>query len=234
MQLFFTQHIEGDFAYLPEDEARHCVQVLRKKEGQQIQFTDGKGGWYTGVIVETTKKSCVLSILSHQSTYNPPIVNTHIAIAPTKNMARMEWFVEKATEIGISSITPILCQQSERKKIRIDRLEKIALAAMKQSLKAYLPKIDSLVTFKEFVAQKQDIDVKYIAYCDYENNVHLQEKYQAGQNVLILIGPEGDFSTEEVEWAKKEGFIPIGLGKNRLRTETAGIAACHIIQLMNE
>lgn len=234
MNLFYTQNIDAQHAHLGEEEARHCVQVLRKKVGDQITIIDGNGGWYQGIIVETGKKMCVASIQSSTLAYKKRPFQLRMAIAPTKNIARMEWFLEKATEIGIDEVIPILCKHSERKRIRVDRLEKIILTAAKQSLKAYVPKLHELTTFNDFIKKEAESNtLSYIAHCDYDNNSHLKDQYSVGKDVTILIGPEGDFSKEEVLLAKEKGFQGIGLGKERLRTETAGIVACHIVNLIN-
>lgn len=236
MQLFYTQTIEGDFAYFGAEEARHCVQVLRKKVGDELHFVDGLGGKYVGEIVETGKKTCVLSIKNRVEAYKKPLAKVHLLVAPTKNIARFEWLLEKATEIGVSEITPLLCKRSERKKIREDRLEKILIAAMKQSLNAYLPRLNPLTTFKaltENIAKTNETGQRFIAHCADDNQIHLREKYKGGNDVMILIGPEGDFTAEEIQLAFQNGFEAISLGPNRLRTETAGIAACHTISLEN-
>jgi len=230
MQLFFTKNITENIATFEAEEARH-LQVLRKKIGDQLHFVDGEGGMYLGEIIEVHKKSCLLKILEHQLSYNERKVKLLIAIAPTKNIARLEWFLEKATEIGIDEITPILCDRSERKRIRTDRLEKITMSAMKQSLKAYLPKLNELTDYQSFIKQNND-NVKYIAYCNDGALSHLKKEYSSAENVTILIGPEGDFSPKEIKIALENGYQGISLGKSRLRTETAGIAACHIVNLM--
>jgi len=237
MNLFYTNNIDdtGQLAQFGEEEARHCVQVLRKQVGDHLHFVDGKGGLFEGEIVEAAKKKCVLKIIKHTPNYHQRSFNLHIGIAPTKNIARLEWFLEKATEIGIDEITPILCNHSERNRIRTDRLSKRVLSAMKQSLKAYLPKLNELISYKDFIKNVEALNhLKYIAHCDYEKNIHLKEKYQTGRDVIMLIGPEGDFSNEEIQMAFENGFEGVGLGKERLRTETAGIVACHTLNLLNQ
>jgi len=234
MNLFFTSDIEGEIAILPDDEARHCVQSLRKKTGDTIHFVDGKGGFYTGEITEASRKRCAVRIIEDQQNYKQPDFRLHIAIAPTKNISRLEWFLEKATEIGISEVTPLLCQHSERKHIRTDRLQKIMLTAMKQSLKAYLPKLNELTNFKDFIlAQNSAKSRTFIAHCNEGEKAHLKDISKAKEDTLILIGPEGDFSPEEVALALQHQYEAISLGNSRLRTETAGLAACHIINLAN-
>lgn len=231
MNLFYTQKISGNLAFLEDEEARHCVQVLRRKPGDAISFVDGLGTFYDGKIVEVSKKACVIEIEA-QRTEVPRDFYVHIAIAPTKNNDRFEWFLEKATEIGIDEITPLLCEHSERKKIRLDRLEKICLAAMKQSLKARLPKLHDLVPFGEFV-QQIEAEQKFIAHLEEANTPHLKNNCQPTKNTLILIGPEGDFSNTEIKFAKENNYASVSLGASRLRTETAGMVACHIVNLVN-
>lgn len=232
MQLFYTQNIDGNLAIFEEEEARH-IKVLRKVVGDVLHFVDGKGGMYKGEIIEVHKKQCTLSILEHTPSYNQRKTKLHIAIAPTKNIARLEWFLEKATEIGIDEITPILCDRSERKKIRTDRLGKITLSAMKQSIKSYLPKLNELTHFNDFIKMENE-QLKYIAYCNDDALIHLNKEYSLSENVTIMIGPEGDFSQKEISLALENGYKGVSLGESRLRTETAGIVACHIVNLINE
>lgn len=236
MQYFYTPDIEGKQAILQTEEAAHCVQVLRKRLGDEIHFVDGLGNWYEGILVESHKKKCVIDITSTRLEVPPHTAQIHIAIAPTKNISRLEWFLEKATEIGIHQITPILCQRSERKTIRNDRLEKILLAAMKQSLKARLPILEELQPFGKWIESlPTEVNTeRYIAYCNEDDRLPLQTTYQAGKNVILLIGPEGDFHPNEVVQAKGAGFTGISLGPSRLRTETAGIVACHTLNLLNQ
>ena len=219
-----------------EEEARHCIQVLRKRVGDSLHFVDGKGGRYEGEIIEAGKKKCILSIKKKTISYKASSAKVHIAIAPTKSIDRFEWFLEKATEIGIDEISPILCRHSERKRIRTDRLQKIILAAMKQSLSAHLPKLHELESFEQFLLRIKEHSEEaecFIAHCEKENDIHLKKKYSKAKDVIILIGPEGDFSPSEIELAYQHNFSAINLGHNRLRTETAGVIACHIINLIN-
>ncbi len=236
MILFYTTDITGEYARFTEEEARHCLQVLRKSAGDNIHFFDGSGGWYQGVIEETGKRHFVAKIISREENHGKRNFHLHLAIAPTKNNDRLEWFLEKATEIGIDEITPLLCEHSERSKIRNDRLEKILLAATKQSLRAYLPKLNELTGFKQFMKniETSGPGSRFIAHCQEENLPHLKDNCPKGANVTILIGPEGDFSASEISLANQAGFRNISLGKARLRTETAGIAACHIVNLIND
>jgi len=234
MNLFYTTHIEGNLATLPEEEARHCVQVLRYQVGDRLTLTDGLGHWYEGPILEAGKKHCLVSIEKTTDFSMPGYGALHIAMAPTKNINRTEWFLEKATEIGIGHIHLILTAHSERRKVRIDRLDKVVLSAMKQSLKAHKPVLhEKLCSFSDFLASELPPQ-RYIAYLDEGVKGSLKENYRPGPGVCILIGPEGGFSPEEVEAAQQKNFMPVTLGKSRLRTETAGLVACHTINLLND
>ena len=235
MHLFYTKDIQGDIAFLHEEEALHCANVLRKKRGDAISLVDGTGGRYDGVLEEVQKKRCVLKI--EKSTFEPQFRqwNLHIAIAPTKNMDRTEWFLEKAVEIGIDKFTPLLCEHSERKILRLDRLEKIAISAMKQSLQSRLPEIAPLCPFKNFVFKK-DVTTEqvFIAHChDDDAKKLLLHNCHPGKNVCVMIGPEGDFSEAEIALAVQNGIVPVSLGTNRLRTETAALFALQTFHFIN-
>lgn len=232
MQIFYTPDIATNFE-MPEEEAGHCIRVLRLTEGDEILLTDGQGSFYKAAISRAHPKHCEVNILE---TWKQPALwnfNLHIAVAPTKNMDRMEWFAEKATEIGIDRITCLNCRFSERKEIKPARLEKILISAMKQSQKAIVPKLDGMTDFKSFISAPFD-GRKFIAHCEEGEKPLLKKTYRAGENALILIGPEGDFSPEEIELARKNGFEPISLGESRLRTETAALVACHTIHILNQ
>lgn len=231
MQLFYTPDIALT-AELPEEEAGHCIRVLRLAEGDEIRLTDGKGYFYRAAIRRAHPKHCEVDIL--ESWPQPPLwpFELHIAIAPTKNMDRMEWFAEKATEIGIDAITCLNCRFSERREIKPARLEKILVSAMKQSLKATLPRLTGMTDFKTFITQPFE-GRKFIAHCEEEEKTPLKHAYHPGENALILVGPEGDFSAEEIALALANGFEPVSLGESRLRTETAALAACHTIHVVN-
>lgn len=233
MQLFYVPDISGKEVILNETESKHAIRVLRLKEGDEIQLIDGKGGFYKSKITEANPKKCQLSIIDSQTKFGKKDFHLHIAIAPTKNIDRTEWFLEKCTEIGIDEITPIISEHSERKVIKPERLEKILVSAMKQSVKAYLPQFNELTTFSNLL-KLADEPKKFIAHCNPGEKEHLKNKVNPGDNVLILIGPEGDFSIEEVDMAEKYGFESISLGNSRLRTETAGVVACHIVNLTND
>lgn len=232
MQIFYAPDIATN-PELPEEEANHCVRVLRLNEGDEILVTDGKGVFYKAAIRRANAKHCEISILENWR--QPALWNfkLHIAVAPTKNMDRMEWFVEKATEIGIDTITCLNCRFSERKEVKTARLEKILVSAMKQSQKATLPRLNGMTDFKRFISEPFD-GRKFIAHCEEEEKPLLKHVYHPGENALILIGPEGDFSTEEIRLAEKNGFEAISLGESRLRTETAALVACHTIHVLNQ
>ncbi|KJF43826.1 16S rRNA (uracil(1498)-N(3))-methyltransferase [Draconibacterium sediminis] len=233
MQLFYVPTISGAEVILDETESKHAVRVLRLKEGDEIELVDGKGGFYKARIQNANPKKCQLSIIESQTEFGKKDFHLHIAIAPTKNIDRTEWFLEKCTEIGIDEVTPLLSEHSERKVIKPERLEKILVSAMKQSVKAYLPKLNELTKLSDLLTQATETK-KFIAHCNEGEKPHLKNVVKPGEEVLILIGPEGDFSPEEVELALENGFEAISLGNARLRTETAGVVACHIVNLAND
>jgi 16S rRNA (uracil1498-N3)-methyltransferase len=213
MQLFFSHNIS--------------------KIGDKVQITNGLGNLYAGEIVDITKKTCIVAIHETQEAYNKRPLNLHIAIAPTKNIDRFEWFLEKATEIGIDEITPLICKRSERTIIKPERLNGILISAMKQSVQTYLPKLNEATDFQKFIKKIFPYSKnKYIAYCNDAEIPPLSKIYPKGENALILIGPEGDFSENEVGLAFENNFKGISLGQTRLRTETAGLVACHTINLL--
>lgn len=232
MHVFYTPDIQTN-AELPEEEAQHCTRVLRLTTGDEITLTDGKGSFYKAAITAATNKRCLVAI--KETNYQEPLwpCHLHIAMAPTKNMDRNEWFAEKATEIGFNELTFLNCRFSERKVIKTERIEKILISAIKQSLKARLPILNEMTDFDSFIVQDFK-GQKFIAHCYEGEKPLLKKKIQKGEDVLVLIGPEGDFSEEEVDKAIKHGFIPISLGKSRLRTETAALVACHTMNLMNQ
>lgn len=234
MQLFYNQNIEADtkqFTF-PKDESRHIVKVLRKQIGDILNITNGKGYLFKAEITISDQKNCVVTII--ETTLQQPLEYTlHLAVAPTKMNDRYEWFLEKATEIGITSITPIICDHSERKVIKAERFEKIIQSAMKQSLNCYYPILNPAMSFKAYCNQDFSGDL-YIAHCEETDKKSLKSQVKPNKEITILIGPEGDFSVKEIETAIQNKFIPVTLGQTRLRTETAAIVACHSVAFINE
>lgn len=231
MHVFYTPDI-ATTTELPPEEAQHCIRVLRLSEGNEIMLTDGVGSFYKAQIDEISGKHCRVKILETQP--QAPIWrgHLHIAIAPTKNMDRMEWLAEKATEIGIDQLSFMLCRFSERKVIKTERIQKILVSAMKQSLKARLPKLHEMTVFERFIEQPFS-GQKYIAHCYEGEKPLLRDILKPDMETLILIGPEGDFSKEEVKKAEEKGFTSISLGSSRLRTETAALVACGLYNQLN-
>ena len=236
MQLFYNSEISTETKQLTFDkiESRHIVRVLRKKEGDILHITNGKGFLFDAKIIIASDKKCIVEIIEVQEKPKPWDYYLHIAIAPTKNNDRYEWFLEKATEIGIDEITPIICSNSERRNIKLERFEKIIQSAMKQSLKFTLPKINEPIKFSEFINQKNE-GTLCIAHCeDDHNKKSLKSVVNPSEKTTILIGPEGDFSPQEITKALTKNYIPISLGESRLRTETAGLVAVNLVSFINE
>ena len=229
MHLFYTPDIATTLE-LPQDEAAHAIRVLRLAEGDEVMLTDGKGSFYRAEIDMISGKRCYVRIV--ETTTPAPLWqgHLHLAMAPTKNMDRIEWFAEKATEIGFDELTFLDCRFSERRVVKTERVEKILVSAMKQSLKPTLPVLHGMTPFNKFVAQPFK-GQKFIAHCYEGDKVPLMQALQPGEDALVLIGPEGDFSPEEVQLAIQYGFRPITLGKSRLRTETAALVAVHLMNL---
>ncbi len=234
MQLFYNPDIHeatSSFTF-DKEESKHIVKVLRKSVGDVLHITNGLGWMFDAEIINADIKKCQANI-SNAKQHPKREYKLHLAVAPTKMNDRFEWFLEKATEIGIDTITPILCDHSERKVIKLDRFEKILQSAMKQSLQCYLPTINELTPFNNFV--NQDFEgQKYIAHCEDSDRKLLKNQLKPDQDIVILIGPEGDFSVKEIETALQHNFIPVTLGNTRLRTETAAIAACYSVAFVNE
>lgn len=232
MHVFYTPDIQT-LSELPEEEASHAVRVLRLQPGDEVMLTDGKGNFYRAEIGTANHKRCLLNII--ETIPQAPLWSghLHLAIAPTKNMDRTEWFAEKATEIGFDELTFLNCRFSERKVIKTERISKILVSAIKQSLKARLPKLNEMTDFNRFITQPFK-GQKFIAHCYEGEKPLLKETIRKGEDALVLIGPEGDFSEDEVKKAIEHGFTPISLGKSRLRTETAALVACHILNLHNQ
>jgi 16S rRNA (uracil1498-N3)-methyltransferase len=233
MQLFYTPDITTDNYTLDEQESKHCIRVLRMRIGDKMHLTNGKGSMFQAAITDANPKACQLKIVETIHDFEKRNYWLHIAIAPTKNIERIEWFLEKATEIGVDEITPIITEHSERQQIKPERLERIVIAAMKQSVKAYKPTINQAVSFNNFIKANRINTSAYIAHCIDTQKKHLKDVYVPNTNAVICIGPEGDFSKEEVNTALSNGCIPISLGNSRLRTETAGVVACHTISIVN-
>jgi 16S rRNA (uracil1498-N3)-methyltransferase len=232
MHLFYTPDISGNIYTLSEEESHHCMKALRLKKESVIHLTDGKGNLFKCIIIADDHKRCTVRVEETIKEFGKRNFTIHLAVAPTKNTDRFEWFLEKATEIGIDEITPLICEHSERTKFKTDRFQKVIISAMKQSLKAYLPKLNEPCTFAELI-KKDFHGYKFIASY-HENNSSLKALYTKGKDVLLLIGPEGDFSTKEIDSAKECNFTAVNLGDSRLRIETAAVVACHTINLMNE
>jgi len=231
--MFYSTRIENGFAYIDEEESRHLTTVLRYKAGDRLEITNGKGSFFTAELTEIGKRYAVARVMTEQK-MPPALAQLHLAIAPTKNIDRFEWLLEKAVEIGIDTISPILCRHSERTVIRHDRLEKVVVSAMKQSLRAYLPTLAPLTPFRE-VLLKSTAPQRFIGWCPPDQEMpHVKEALQPGLDTIIFIGPEGDFSPEEIQLAQAHKCLPITLGKARLRTETAGIYACSVFNLAQE
>ncbi|WP_266205685.1 16S rRNA (uracil(1498)-N(3))-methyltransferase [Pontibacter kalidii] len=233
MHLFYTPDITHDIYTLNEEESKHCTRVLRLSHGDTVYLIDGVGGMYTAIIQEAHQKRCQLQIIEKQVEYGKLPYVSHIAVAPTKNLDRMEWFVEKAVEIGVSEITFLLCEHSERRNLRLDRLEKIAVSAMKQSKKGYLPLLNDMTPFHRFI-QKAIPENTFIAHLEDDATKSIKDYYKHGEPHCILIGPEGDFSTGEIAAAYQAGVRPVTLGQSRLRTETAALVACHTLNVLHD
>ncbi|PHN02862.1 16S rRNA (uracil(1498)-N(3))-methyltransferase [Flavilitoribacter nigricans] len=234
MNLFYAPDSADNLVEFPAEEARHCVQVLRHQVGDTINWVDGKGTLLSGSLIEANKRSCKLEVTQRRETYRKRPFRLHLAVAPTKQIDRVEWLLEKATEIGVDEITLLRCAHSERRQVRPDRLEKILISAMKQSLKAYLPVLHGMTPFPEFMDTVTDKTDNFIAYVDTDQTQHLQDYCRPGEDICILIGPEGDFHPDEVALALDKGFRQVSLGPSRLRTETAGMVACTIANLANQ
>jgi 16S rRNA (uracil1498-N3)-methyltransferase len=234
MQLFFNPDISENTTQFTfeREESKHIVKVLRKNIGDTLYITNGKGWLFIAEISMPNINKCTAKIIS-QKQQPKRDYNLHLAVAPTKINDRYEWFLEKATEIGIDSITPIICDHSERKVIKPERFERILQSAMKQSLNCYLPKLNDAISFKDFINLNFEGDL-FIAHCEETDRKSLKQQLNPKTDITILIGPEGDFSVKEITEALKNNFIPVTLGETRLRTETAAIVACHSVAFINE
>jgi len=234
MQLFYNPSLttESETFVFDREESKHIVKVLRKKDGDNLFVTNGLGFLFTTEIVLASDSKCTVKIVSFEQSEKPKY-ELHLAVAPTKMNDRYEWFLEKATEIGVAEITPIICDHSERKFVKSDRFDKIIQSAMKQSLHYFMPKLNEPVAFKDFIKASHD-GTLYIAHCEETDKKSLKSELKANEKITILIGPEGDFSEKEIKLAIENKYIPVSLGNTRLRTETAAVVACHSVAFVNE
>jgi len=235
MQLFYNPEISASIKQFifNKTESQHIVRVLRKKEGDTIFITNGLGELFTSIIVIANTKKCLVEITNVESKIKPWKYYLHIAIAPTKSNERFEWFVEKATEIGVDEITPVICEHSERKVVKLERLERIVQSAAKQSLKFHFPKLNEPINFDQFISAGCKGQL-FIAHCEESTKISLKSALKPSLKTTILIGPEGDFSNKEIQQSLAHKFIPVSLGESRLRTETAGIIAVHCVAFVND
>lgn len=233
MQLFYNPTLDSSFKqfFFSAEESKHIVSVLRKTEGDVLHITNGRGYLFEAEILIADPKKCKAQIIAENKSI-PKRYKLHLAVAPTKMNDRYEWFLEKATEIGVDEITPIICDRSERKALKLERMERVLQSAMKQSLQTRLPKLNETISYKAFMEQKAT-GLKFIAHCDEGEKMELKRRVAADKDVTILIGPEGDFTKSEITTALKKGYIPVSLGINRLRTETAAIVACTTVSIIN-
>lgn len=233
MQLFIGSELDDNTLKLTEEESWHCSKVLRKKNGDMLSVIDGKGSFYVGKIVSDNAKKIILSIESKESKSQPRNYRLHLAIAPTKNIDRIEWFIEKAVEIGIDEISFLQCKNSERKVVKMERVQKIVESAVKQSVQYFIPKLNDIQSFQEFIGKNELDCTKFIAHCQTDSLPYIGKLATKGADSIILIGPEGDFTIDEVNLAKKGGYLEIGLGDTRLRTETAALYAVNFFSVLS-
>lgn len=233
MQLFYNPALSGKTTQFKfeKEESRHIIKVLRKKKGDILNITNGNGYIFKAELLDANAAGCMARIINFEKRYHKRY-ELHLAVAPTKNIGRYEWFIEKATEIGVQQITPLICARSERNSLKSQRLEKVIEAAMKQSLRAYLPKLNPPISYDDFVSKERN-GLCFIAHCEDDEKTDLKRRMGADQDVTILIGPEGDFTHEEIKYAYTRGFRAISLGDGRLRTETAAIVACTTVAVIN-
>ncbi len=234
MQIFYTPDIREDIHILNEKESRHSVRVLRMKKGDPVRIIDGKGNLFEGIITDPDARGCSVRILNKKENFEKRSYSLHIAISPLRNPGRLEWFTEKCVELGTDEITPLICRNTEKHNIRTDRLQNLIISAMKQSVKTNLTKLNNPVGFNDFISTERKGKL-IIAHCNHRfSRNSIKDIYDKGEDAVILIGPEGDFSEEEILAATGRAYCPVHLGPSRLRTETAGIAACHSIYLINQ
>jgi 16S rRNA (uracil1498-N3)-methyltransferase len=232
MHIFYTPDINSDTYILSEEESKHCIKVLRFQKGSVLNLVDGKGGFYDAIVEEPHPKRTKINILRVHNNYGLRNHYLHIAIAPTKNIERLEWFLEKATEIGIDEITPIICERSERREVKTERLNKVITTAVKQSIKAFHPKLNDPQSFTDIILKTKRTN-KFIAHCVESEKFSIKDQFKPNSDYLVMIGPEGDFTPSEIDSAMSHKFIPISLGDSRLRTETAALEACFEINFLN-
>jgi 16S rRNA (uracil1498-N3)-methyltransferase len=234
MQLFYNPDIDAttESFFFDKEESKHIIKVLRKKDTDILHVTNGLGYLFTTQITLASDTKCTVKIVKVDKTEKQNF-KLHLAVAPTKMTDRYEWFLEKATEIGVSEITPIICEHSERKQLKIERFEKIIQTAMKQSNQLFLPKLNVPIAYKDFI-KSEFKGQKMIAHCEEKNKKSLKDVLKVNENITLLIGPEGDFSANEIALAINNQYLPITLGNNRLRTETAAIVACNLVNFLNE
>jgi 16S rRNA (uracil1498-N3)-methyltransferase len=234
MQIFYAPDITGNTYTLDEKESKHLIRVLRMTKGASVKLIDGNGNLYEGIISNPDQNECSIDITGKIKDFEKRNYRLHIAISPLKNPERFEWFIEKSVEIGIDEITPLLCRNTEKSGIKSERLNNLIISAMKQSLKATKTILNEPISFKDFINKNLN-GIRMIAHCDRSNErKNVSEVYSKNDNPIILIGPEGDFTKDEVDSAVNRGFLSVHLGPSRLRTETAGVAACHSIYFINQ
>ncbi|MEO9891312.1 16S rRNA (uracil(1498)-N(3))-methyltransferase [Aurantibacter sp.] len=233
MQLFYNPTLDNSIAQFSfsSEESKHIVKVLRKKVDDVLFITNGKGYIYQAKIIDASLKRCKAEIISKEKKHKA-MHYLHLVVAPTKMNDRFEWFLEKATEIGVNEITPIICEHSERKVIKLERMQKVLQSAMKQSLQAFLPKLNPAIKLTDYLNLEKE-GLLFIAHCEEGEKMELKRRVAADNDVTVLIGPEGDFSSNEIKLAYEKGFLPVSLGKNRLRTETAALVACATVAVIN-
>jgi len=232
MNIFYSNNINNNFIELSEDESHHCTKVMRKKKGDLVVVLDGKGSKYKASIIEADKRNVLLEVKDVNKTAEN-MAGLHLIISPTKSHDRIDWLVEKATEIGVKSISFINCVRTERKKINLDRIKRISISAIKQSGQLYAPEINNILSYKDIISDISD-EQRFIAYLEEENKKHLSSLYDKSKDCCILIGPEGDFTADEINLAKEKGFHPITLGGSTLRTETAGVFVVSLVSILSE
>jgi len=233
MQIFYCANVSDGRALFSREESGHCLKVLRMRRGESLSFTDGKGTLYEGVISDDNPEGMTVTVTSAVSRYGRRNYRIHIAISPLKNEDRLEWFIEKAVETGIDEITPLICNRTEKKKIRRERLENLILSATKQSVRCYLPHLNEPVPFNEFIKSPYTGKKLIASYDPDIVRTAITSSFCRDEEVTILIGPEGDFTSDELTNAITAGFVPVHIGSSRLRTETAGVAACCSVYLAN-